>query len=372
VSGPVGGRVLVVDDQEPNRLLLHDLLQLDGYQVHQAANGLDALALAGSCDPDVVLLDVSMPGMDGFEVCRRLKADARTAPVPVLLVTALDQRAHRLEGIAAGANDYLVKPIDRGEVSLRVRNAVRMRVMHRTMQDQFHALQRLERMRDDLVAMLAHDLRSPLTGLRGFLELAQDNVRDHLAPGFVDMLSEAIRSVDQLNGMIGDMLDVSRMESEQLPLHSEHADLLELAQRAAASIGPPPAFHLVHVRIAGDAIRVQCDPALIQRVLLNLMANAVRFSPSHCDVMVTVLPRDDGACITVRDRGPGIALHEQERIFDKFAQAGAARTTRTRSTGLGLTFCRMVVERHGGRIGVTSAPGAGSEFWVELPKRTPD
>ncbi|HEY3934288.1 MAG TPA: hybrid sensor histidine kinase/response regulator [Gemmatimonadales bacterium] len=361
------GRVLVVDDQEPNRQLLHDMLEIDGHDVVEAADGLTALALAAARDPDVILLDVSMPGLDGFEVCEQLRRSPVTAATPVLLITALDQRENRIKGVAAGANDYLVKPIDRDEVSLRVRNAIRMRAMHRTVEQQYQALQRLERMRDDLVVMVAHDLRSPLTGLRGFLELMQEDVGHELAPAYVEMLTESIRSVDQLNGMIGDMLDVSRMEADALPINRRPLDLRQVAVEALAALGPQPSFHRIPVAIGGDPAEVSADGPLLQRVLTNLMTNAMRFSPRGAEVRVVVAEEDGGGTIRIRDRGPGIPEGEQARIFDKFIQVGDSRATRARSSGLGLTFCRMVVERHQGRIGVSSAVGTGSEFWLWLP-----
>jgi len=362
-----GGLILVVDDQEANRQLLHDMLELDGHHVLEADNGLTALALAAEHDPDAVLLDVTMPGLDGFEVCRRLRAAPRTSATPVLLITALVQREHRLQGMAAGANDYLVKPIDRSEVTLRVRNAVRMRVMHRTLQVQFTELQRMERLRDDLVSMVAHDLRSPLTGLRGYLELLQEELHDQLSPSLGGMLSEAVRAVDQLNGMIGDMLDVSRMEVDALPLECRLADLRALAATAVAALGPPPSFHRIPITVAGKPTEVHCDVSLVRRVIVNLLANAVRFSPPGAAVEVSVAAEDGGGTVRVRDHGPGIPASEQQRIFEKFTQLRDSRAARIRSTGLGLTFCRMVVDRHGGRIGVSSTVGAGSEFWFWLP-----
>ena len=315
----------------------------------------------------MILLDVSMPGLDGFEVCEQLRRSPVTAATPVLLITALDQRENRIKGVAAGANDYLVKPIDRDEVSLRVRNAIRMRAMHRTVEQQYQALQRLERMRDDLVVMVAHDLRSPLTGLRGFLELMQEDVGHELAPAYAEMLTESIRSVDQLNGMIGDMLDVSRMEADALPINRRPLDLRQVAVDALAALGPQPSFHRTPVAIGGDPAEVSADGPLLQRVVTNLITNAMRFSPRGEEVRVTVAEEDGGGTIRIRDKGPGIPEEEQARIFDKFIQVGDSRATRARSSGLGLTFCRMVVERHQGRIGVRSAVGTGSEFWLWLP-----
>ncbi|HEY4321701.1 MAG TPA: hybrid sensor histidine kinase/response regulator [Gemmatimonadales bacterium] len=362
------GRVLVVDDHESNRALLRELLEIDGHDVLEAEDGLGALALARSEDPDVVLLDVTMPGLDGFEVCRRLRASPVTSATPVLLITGLAERAHRIAGVAAGANDYLVKPIDRGEVALRVRNALRMREMHRAIDHQYRALQQLEQLREDLVAMIAHDLRSPLTGLRGFLEMLEADPARNLSAPMEALLGDAVRSVDRMNGMIGDMLDVSRMESAALPLHIDAVSLSDLARRAVAVIGPAPDFHVVTIVVDGSDQPVNCDAGLVQRVLVNLLANAVRFSPSRGVVTVLVARDDQRATVRVRDRGPGIAADDQARIFEKFRQGGTASGHLARSSGLGLTFCRMVVELHGGEIGVASDLGQGSEFWFTLPQ----
>lgn len=366
------GLILVVDDQENNRQLLRDMLDLDGHEVIEAADGPTALALALGRDPDAILLDVSMPGMDGLEVCRRLRTEPATTATPVLLITAMGEREDRLRGMAAGANDYLVKPIDRIEVSLRVRNAVRLRVMHRTVQRQLAELQRLERLRDDLVSMVAHDLRSPLTGLRGLLELLQESSRDRPPSPVADLLPDAVRSVDEINGMIGDMLDVSRLEDAALPLEARATDLHALAVEAVARLGPRPAFHQVSVTVAGESTPVSCDVTLIRRVIINLLANAVRFSPSNGSVLVRVGPADGGGMLRVRDEGPGIPAAERERIFEKFTQLAGARAAPSRSSGLGLTFCRMVIDAHGGRIGVTSAESGGSEFWFLLPAAAAD
>ena len=366
-SEAVRGPILVVDDRSVNRQLLRDMLELDGHEVIEAGTGQAALALAHERDPDAILLDVSMPGMDGFEVCRRLRAAPATSATPILLITALGEREHRLQGMAAGADDYIVKPIDRSEVSLRVRNAVRMRSMHRIVGRQLAELQRMEQLRGDLVSMVAHDLRSPLTGLRGFLELMQEQASAPRGPALSDMLSDAVQSVDQINSMIGDMLDVNRMEADALPLRRRIVDLRDVASRAIAALGPRPSYHPIPIQIDGDSIHASCDGALIQRVLVNLFANAIRFAPPGTAVEVGIARDGEGGIVRVRDHGPGIPAADQERVFEKFAQLATGPGRQGRGSGLGLTFCRMVVERHGGRIGVTSPPGGGSQFWLWLP-----
>ena len=209
-AGPreaVTGRVLVVDDQEPNRLLLKDLLEAQGYLVTEASDGAEALQRVVDNAPDVVLLDVGMPGMDGFEVCRRLKAEPHTASIPVLLVTALSQRDQRLLGMGAGANDYITKPIDKTDLTLRVRNAIRMRQLYVEIEAQYARLEKLERLRDSLVHMIVHDLRSPLAGIRAYLDLLKMDGEGKLDAEMTQSIEEARKVAVEMTEMVSDLLD---------------------------------------------------------------------------------------------------------------------------------------------------------------------
>jgi len=365
--GDDGGHCLVVDDQELNRSLLRDLLEARGYRVSEADSGAAALAAIGQETPDVVLLDVSMPGMDGFEVCRRLRADPRTQALPVLLVTALAAREHRLQGMEAGANDYITKPIDRAELVLRVRNAIQMRRLHRQVEEQYHKLRDLESLRDNLVHMLVHDLRTPLTGIRMYLELLREDVRlSRAGGGLKELVNEANAVSERMTTMVNDMLDVSRLEEGAMPVHRTGADLTVLASEAMKVAGAGQ-----RVNVTFDApvtgVKVECDPELIRRVIANLVANAVDFSPDRSTVSVRVLNGAE-AKVEVQDEGPGIPAEFHERIFEKFGQADVMRQRVKHSSGLGLTFCKLAVEAHGGRIGVASEAGRGSTFWFTLPR----
>jgi two-component system sensor histidine kinase/response regulator len=359
------GRILVVDDLEANRVLLQEILELDGHQVLLASDGAEALRVAAEARPDLVLLDVNMPGMDGLEVCRRLRAQPETTSLPIILVTALAERSHRLEGIAAGANDYLTKPIDRPDLQLRVRNALRLRKLHAELADQFRKLKELEAMRDGLVHMLVHDLRTPLTGVTVYLQLAQDQLAELGDTAVTETLEAMGESVTRLTDMVSDVLDVSRLESNALPLKRVEVDLRSVAAEAVTSLGR--CDHATVVQSNGQGpVLATVDVNLIRRVIANLLGNALKFSPRGGEVRLEVTPGSSGAEIRVTDQGRGIPPEFHQRIFEKFGQAKGG-DTKVRSSGLGLTFCKLAVEAHGGTIGVESEVGAGSTFRVQLP-----
>lgn len=367
----ITGRVLIVDDQEANRLLLRDLLESQGHEVAEAVDGIEALERVADAAPDVVLLDVGMPGIDGFEVCRRLKADPATATIPVLLVTALNQRDQRLLGIGAGANDYITKPIDKSDLSLRVRNAIRMHQLYAEIEEQYRRLEKLELLRDSLVHMIVHDLRSPLAGIRAYLDLMKMDGEGKLEPEMTQSIDEARKVAVDMTEMVSDLLDVSRLETGRMPLELSQVDLAALAAEVAAATGR--ATHRVTVRVEGSAeqARIIGDASVIRRVITNLVGNAVKFSPTSSQIVVLVEGNGTEAKVSVSDRGPGIAPAYHEKIFEKFAQVEAAGQGHKHSSGLGLTFCKFAVEAHGGRIGVESVVGRGSTFWFALPLHGP-
>jgi two-component system sensor histidine kinase/response regulator len=365
-NGAIAGRVLVVDDNEANRLLLQELLELEGHQVLLASNGAEALECAAKQLPDLMLLDVNMPRMDGLEVCRRVRADPASRALPIILVTALAERAHRLQGIAAGANDYVTKPIDRADLLLRVGNALGLRRLHQEVADQYRQLQELERMRDSLVHMLVHDLRSPLTGISGYLELARQELAELDRPRLLADVEEVCRGVNALADMVSNVLDVSRSETGTMPLRRGSADLGQIAAEAIASLGRP-AYATVELSAPLAPVFAEVDPDVMRRVIANLVGNAVKFTPRGGAVRVEVCLGDKGPEIRVTDAGPGIPAEYHEKIFEKFGQAQLGKTSPGRSSGLGLTFCKMAAEAHGGGIGLKSEEGKGSTFWLSLP-----
>ncbi len=359
--------VLVVDDDADNRFLLRELLAGDHYRIIEATDGTEALECVARHVPDAILLDVLMPGMDGLEVCRRLRADRRTAAVPVILVTAQRSRDDRLAGIAAGASDFLTKPVDATELQLRVRNAVASKRLYDRVEREYRRTKELEQHRDNLVHMLVHDLRSPLTGIVCDLQLLEAEGQRVLHPDLMECVSGAIKSAQVLSGMITSILDVNRLESGAMPLTLQETEVVDVVREARTELGSAA----LRVRVEnggryGHATTL-CDPELIRRVVLNLLSNAIHFSPPEELVTVSVERRNGCVRIAVADRGPGVPAEHHERIFQKFGQVDKHGRPRRASTGLGLAFCRLAVEAHSGQIGVESENGKGSTFWFEIP-----
>lgn len=356
-SAPVG-RLLVVDDERANRRLLRVLLQREGYEVEEEVDGLAVLERDDLCRFHAILLDVMMPHMDGFEVCRHLQAGKETRAVPVLLVTALSGREQRLTGIASGATDFLNKPIDKEEVLLRVRNAVSNKKLY----DQ---VQQSHRLLGDLTDMLVHDLRNPLTSIFGNAQLLELDSRDWDA-GSQGYLQELLHMSRFMKDMLNGLLDMRRLEEGTLPVKMEWGDLRTLVDRLRSNF---------RRQLTGAAITWDCpetlscrfDESLITRVLGNLVDNALKHTPQGCPVQVTLGQNQDEVQVRIADVGPGVPEEMKEHIFEKFARAPGSEKKRG-SIGLGLTFCRLAVESHGGRIGVTNnQPGPGCTFWFTLP-----
>ena len=373
------GRVLIVDDMAANVRLLTAILKIEGYEIETANNGADALALIETRVPDVVLLDAMMPGMDGFEVCRRIKTDAATAFLPVVMVTALSETADRVRALEAGADDFLAKPVDDIEVVARVESLVRVGRQHKALEDAHQELKKLEAMRDNMTAMLVHDLRTPLTTLLGPLEMLQTGQFGTLDPMQDEIVAMSTRSGHRLLDLVNQLLDVAKMEGGELSPEWSAVDANELIDEALEQLALITHQHRISLQraVATDTPGFQADDDLLRRVLTNLVGNAIKFTPEPGQVEISARETtpgenqkfglNSGVLFGVRDNGDGVPEEDRERIFDKFGQAESRKSGRKTSTGLGLTFCRLAVEAHGGQIWVESQVGKGSTFFFVLP-----
>ena len=365
--------ILVVDDTPANLQLLSGMLKASGYRVRVVPSGALALQSAAKRTPDLILLDVNMPEMDGYEVCRRVKNDPALAGVPIVFISALSEPLDKVKAFGSGGVDYITKPFQIEEVCARVRThlenhqlTLALEERARELERKHGALLRSEQLRDNLLHMLVHDMRTPLTGLLASLQFLEEDAGAGLEEESRDDLKNAVIGARRIKLMIDDMLDITRMEAGQLGLERQRAAVGDLFDQALASLaGLTKGRHLrVSVPIGLEFFG---DVELLRRVIVNLLGNALKFTPNSGRIALTAVAGESGVRITVADDGPGVDPQYHDKIFEKFGQAEARAQRGVPSSGLGLAFCKLAVEAHGGHIGIDSEPGRGSTFWVELP-----
>lgn len=362
---PALPNILVVDDTAENLRLLASMLGAHGYEIRPVTSGRQALQAAERDPPDLVLLDINMPQMNGYDVCVALKASERCRDVPVIFLTALGDVNDKIRAFAVGGVDYITKPFQVEEVLARVRTHIALHRVTRDLERSYQRLSELEKLRDDLVRMVVHDMRSPLMVVAGHLQLLRSNTHDVLGEHAFD-LEAALQGTRALSVMTEDLLDVSRLESGKLELDRQPTDLGVLASEVCRSLAVLDDARVIEVEV-GDAPPLACDRGLIRRVLENLVVNAVKHTPAGGRVKVALAATATGVRVAVIDEGKGVPVEARTRIFEKFETLAARREQRYHSVGLGLAFCKLALEAHGGSIGVDSAEPRGSVFWFELP-----
>ena len=374
-TGPV---ILVADDVPANVELLFDQLHTLGYRTIAATDGPSALAACFEHKPELCILDVSMPAGDlgvddrstGFEVCRRIKRDPRTARIPVIFVTALNDTTDRVRAIEAGGDDFLTKPHNRLVLGARVRSLIRLKAATDALEESFRKMRELEKLRDDLMKMIVHDLKSPLTTVLATLEMVTDGDFGPISDQQKRALSDAEGKAEDLLALIEDLLEVSRLEETTIALNlapiAPAALLSEIVHEWRLRFQQEGA--VARADVADDVPVFNADPVLLKRVFANLIQNAMTHSSRAVELTLSARLDGDGVLFTVADNGPGIPKEYQELIFRKFEQVKTPNAPRVRSSGLGLAFCKLAVEAHGGRIWVQSEEGRGSAFHFRIPR----
>lgn len=372
-GGAPDATVMVVDDTVENLDLLDQALRGQGYGVVSFPSGRLALAAAAREPPDLVLLDVNMPDLNGYEVCERFKRDTLLAAIPVIFISAYNEPMDKVRAFGCGGVDYVTKPFQIEDVFARIATHLRITRLQRSVEQKNRMLEeangrlaRLQRYRDEMTHLLVHDMRSPLLGIFGNLEFMLDQGA-HLQAADRETLADALASSRRLIEMVSSILDIGRLEAGQMPLRPSTCSVADIARHAVRTLNGVLTGRPVDIESpAGDAA-VTCDEALVQRVLVNLIDNAAKYSPPDSPIRVTCTRQEAMARVAVADRGPGIPVALRERIFEKYGQLENPGPVGRPSTGLGLAFCSLAIAAHGGRIGVESDGRQGSEFWFTLP-----
>jgi len=356
------GKILVVDDQESIRKLVALHLRKQGYDVSTAADGREGLKVAAQERPDIIISDLMMPGLDGNEFCRAVKADKQMRETFFIMLTAKSRVEDKLEGFGSGADDYMVKPFNHHELLARIASAMRIRLMQKE-------LRALNQLKDEFLGMAAHDMRTPLTVIKGWCDLFSEKLLGELD----EEQKEAIDGINQqaafMLRLINDLLDVAKIEAGKLelaPSYQNVSNIILECLRTQSLVALKKQITLVN-KVPADLPPAWVDPERIRQVLGNLLSNAFKFSQEGATVTVSAVKNGDFVEVSVADTGVGIPPEDVAKMFEKFAQISSRPTNGEKGTGLGLAIVRKIVELHGGRVWVKSKVGEGSTFTFSVP-----
>lgn len=381
------GRILVVDDVPANVTVLSKIVQILGHEPIPAAGGEEAVERARAARPDLVLMDVMMPGVDGIEATRRLKADPDTRLVPVVIVTALTDSDARKRAAEAGADDFMTKPVDALELSLRIRSFLAVKRTYDELEASRARASQQDRLKTEFLASVSHELRTPLAAVAA---AARTLWRDGGSrPESVARLAPMIlEECSRLGRILDEALEFARLDAGVLPWAESSFAAAPCVEAVAATFAPMAEEKGVslssQVRPPGPGEgTLRGDRDRFLQLLSNLTSNALKFTPPGGTVRLALAragpadaprfgvtpPAGRGlVLVAVEDTGVGIAPENQKLIFERFRQVADPATGRPSGAGLGLAICQDLVERFGGRIGLRSAPGQGSRFTVALPE----
>ncbi|GAA6621822.1 ATP-binding protein [Scytonema sp. NUACC26] len=384
--------ILVVDDESINLRLLSMTLAQKGYEVRCAKNGELALLAAQTNPPDLILLDITMPEMDGYEVCQQLKADSTTCDIPVIFLSALNQTLNKVKAFNVGGVDYITKPFQVEEVLVRVKNQLSIQLLHKKLLEQNALLQKenyerqqeiterleAERKLEQLAAELkrsnqeletfayvaAHDLQEPLRAVTGYTQLLVDEYKDRLDESALEYMDLIVDGASRMQQLIQDLLAYSRVSSRGQEFRP--IDVNDLLRQALQNL--QVAIAQSNANISHDTLpTISGDKTQLVQLFQNLIGNAIKFRREEPpQIYIAAELKDDNWLFSVRDNGIGMKPQYLDRIFEIFKRLH----TRTEfpGTGIGLAICKKIVERHKGRIWAESQLGRGTTFYFTVPE----
>jgi signal transduction histidine kinase len=364
--------ILIVDDISRNLQVLGSILGEHGYSVNVASHGQGALDSLAAQMPDLILLDIQMPDIDGLEVCRRLKSDATTRNIPVIFLTARTETDDIVRGFEAGAVDYITKPFVSAELLARVRTHLKMKQYSDLIVQQNRHLQELDNEKNEMLGIVAHDLKNPIASIQlmaDLIEHKQGVVPPEQLQSYANDLGQATQ---KMMALIKNLLDIHHIESGKFILRLAPVDILPMVEHLAGEYRLRAEHKSLTLRVhhPEHLPMIHADETAVYQVLDNLVSNAVKYSPHGKSV--TIECRADAAVVRfiVRDEGPGLSEEDQQKLFGKFARLSAQPTGGESSTGLGLSIVKRLVEQMHGVVRCESRLGEGAAFIVEFPIST--
>jgi two-component system sensor histidine kinase/response regulator len=379
--------ILIVDDTPANLQLLAQMLSEQGYKVRMAQDGTMALLSVESSPPDLILLDIMMPELNGYEVCSKLKASSFTKDIPIIFISALNEVFDKVKAFEVGGVDYITKPFQAQEVLARVEHQLHIRRLTQQLLEQNALLQQevhrreiaeaevrkslskeqeLNQLKSYFVSMVSHEFRNPLTTILGFAELIRDFDQQLTSEKRQAYLRQIQESARRMTALLNDVLSIGQAEAGKLEFNPEPLDVEEFCRDLVEEIKLGNSVqHTITFSRPSQLTKACMDKNLLRQILTNLLSNAIKYSPEGSAVTFDLICQDEKAIFDIKDEGIGISPEDQQRLFESFQRG--SNVGKISGTGLGLTIVKKAVDLHGGQIAVKSEVGVGTTFSVAIP-----
>lgn len=364
----ITGSILIVDDIPENLQVLGNILLAKGMDVGFATNGYQALENIKINPPDLILLDVMMPGMNGFTVCEKIKADAATADIPVIFLTAKAQTEDIVKGFEAGAVDYVTKPFNAGELLARVYTQLELKKSHDIIAEQNLQLQELNSTKDKFFSIIAHDLRGPFSGILGLSDLLAQEHESLTKNEIMEFHGKIHVTLKSQYNLLENLLQWASMQTKRYSMNPVNVLTQQVVKEAFNPLqANADKKNVKLVNTVEDMVTVFADRFMLRSILHNLLSNAIKFTPMGGRITVSFRKDDLGAVISIKDTGMGISEENLSKLFRIDVQHTSLGTEKEKGSGLGLLICKEMMDKHKGTIAVDSILGEGTEFLLYFP-----
>lgn len=366
---PSEHKILIVDDVMSNVLLLKVLLTNEKFAIATASNGRQALEQVEKENPDLVLLDVMMPDMSGFEVAQHLKSNPNTADIPIIFLTALNSTADIVKGFQVGANDFISKPFNKEELIIRVTHQISLVAAKRLILSKTEELQRTIAGRDKLYSVIAHDLRSPMGSIKMVLNMLILNLpSEKIGAEMYELLTMANQTTEDVFSLLDNLLKWTKSQIGKLNVVYQDVDLVEVTDGVIEIFSMVASLKKIRIReMKPEKMMVNADIDMLKTVVRNLLSNAIKFSKENSEVLVKMEEVDGMAVVSVQDYGCGISEEGQKKLLHTDTHFSTFGTNNEEGSGLGLLLCKDFVVKNGGKLWFTSKEGEGSIFSFSIP-----
>lgn len=366
-------KILVVEDKQDNIDLISYFLKPQNYEIIVAMDGETAIEKIANDPPDIILLDIMLPKMNGFEVCERIKKNQETRSIPIIMITALKELKDKIHSLEVGADDFITKPFESVELLTRVKSLLRIKKYHDELEQKNKELLRMDQFKDDLSHLIVHDMKNPIFVIQGNLQMMSMGLSDSASNLLKKYIDRIDRSTQNLLQMVMNLIDISKIESGQMKLNKELVKVNDVIEKCVQKVCDYPENNAkkVTLSLSKDVPFTYLDNSVFERVIDNLVTFAVSNISADGEVIINTFYSDNTVNCEIKDDGIQIPPKYQHSVFEKYSQIEVKNEGYRVGRGLSFTYSKIAIEAHKGQLYLDNSAQTGNKFIINLPKESP-